>query len=490
MSLDYFDLKAMRKTHPAWRLMAAENGPLVAGFLDSTFREKNIRSIEEAELTMGLEDYLYYLSDSGAEQEFPRSAGDYLDDWARNDRGWLRKFYPQGSDTPHYDLTPAAEKALQWLDGLFGQSFIGTESRLFASIDLLKQIVHGVEEDKTERINELNRQKKEINRQIKAIEGGEIPVLDSREIRERYIQFSRTARELLGDFRMVEHNFRELDRSVREKIAAWTGEKGELLESIFGEHDEITQSEQGLSFRAFWDFLMSSSSQEEFTSLLDRVFELKELGDLTDDIRLKRIHFDWINAGEQTQRMVARLSRQLRRFLDDRSYYENKRIVRLLDSIDQKALEVREDPPPEQNFMKLDGVRPSLQLPMERPLFSPPLKIELDSVILDGDGDTIDTSVLYNQVIVDKVRLQRNIDTALELQDQISLGLIIENYPLEEGLAELVVYFTLAEENSFAFVNEDEFEKVFWVDYDRKKRSAKMPKIMFQKGLLLKDEKE
>ena len=486
MPLDYFDLKNMRKTHPAWRLMTAENGPLVAGFLDSVFRENNLRSIEEAELSMRLEDYLYYLSDSGSEQDFPRNAGEYLDDWARNDRGWLRKFYPQGSDEPHYDLTPATEKALQWLDDLFEQSFIGTESRLFSSIDLLRQIVHGVEENKTERINELKRQKKDINSQIKAIESGDIPILDPREIRERYIQFSRTARELLGDFRMVEHNFRELDRSVREKIAAWTGEKGELLETIFGEHDEITQSEQGLSFRAFWDFLMSSTSQEEFTSLLNKVFELEELGDLTNDIRLKRIHFDWINAGEQTQRMVARLSRQLRRFLDDRSYYENKRIVRLLDNIDQKALDFRDESPQTQNFMELDGVRPSLQLPMERPLFSPPLKIELNSLILDGDGDVIDTSALYNQVVVDKFRLQRNIEEVLELQDQVSLGILIGHYPLEEGLAELVTYFTIAEENRFSFVNDDESEEVFWIDSYGKKRSAKMPMIIYQKKLAAK----
>ena len=95
MPLDYFDLKNMRRTHPAWRLMTAENGPIVAGFLDSVFREKNIRSIEEAELAMRLEDYLYYLSEAGAEQEFSRSAGSYLDDWAHNDRAWLRKFYGQ-----------------------------------------------------------------------------------------------------------------------------------------------------------------------------------------------------------------------------------------------------------------------------------------------------------------------------------------------------------------------------------------------------------
>ena len=121
---------------------------------------------------------------------------------------------------------------------------------------------------------------------------------------------------------------------------------------------------------------------------------------------------------------------------------------------------------------------------MERPLFSPPLKIDLDSVIPDGDGDAIDSSVLYNQIVVDRMRLQRNIDKALELQDQISLGILIENNPLEEGLAELVVYFTLAEENPLAFVNEDELEKVFWVDNNKIKRSAEMPVIMFQKGLL------
>jgi len=481
MPLDYFDLKNMRKTHPAWRLMTAENGPLAASFLDSSFRENNIRSIEEAELTMRLEDYLYYLSEAGAEQEFSRSAGAYLDDWAHNDRAWLRKFYPQGSDTPHYDLTPPAEKALQWMDSLFEKSFIGTEGRLFASFDLLRQIVHGVEEDKNKRINELKQQRKEINRQIKAIEGGDIPMLDSREIRERYIQFSRTARELLGDFRMVEHNFRELDRSVREEIAAWTGEKGDLLETIFGEHDEITQSEQGLSFRAFWDFLMSPGSQDEFTLLLDRVFELEELKGLTDDIRLKRIHFDWINAGEQTQRMVARLSRQLRRFLDDRSYYENKRIVKVLDSIDKKALEVRDESPPEQHFMEIDGTRPSFQLPMERPLFSPPLKIKLDSIIFDGDGGSLDTSVLYNQVVVDKLRLEKNITKILELQQQVSLGIILENYPLEEGLAELITYFTIAEESRYAFINENELEIVLWTDNDELKRSATIPKIMFQK---------
>ncbi len=481
MALDYFYLKSMRKSHPAWRLMTAENGPLIAAFLDSVFRENNLRSIEEAELVMRLEDYLYYLSDNDVEQEFPRSASEYLDDWSRNDKGWLRKFYPQGKDLPSYDLTPATEKAMQWLDSLSEQKFIGTESRLFAVFDLLRQIVHGVEEDKAERIKELKRQKQELDRQIKAIETGVVTTFNPREIRERFLQFSRIGRELLGDFRMVEHNFRELDRSVREKIAAWSGEKGALLETVFGEHDEITETEQGQSFRAFWDFLMSSGSQDELTTLLDRVFELDELGELKDDIRLKRIHFDWINAGEQTQRMVAKLSHQLRSFLDDRSFYENRRIVKLLDDIDRKSLGIRDDSPRGKDFMRVDETRPSLKLPMERPLYSPPLKIELDSGILSGDGSDIDSSILFNQTFVDKLRLVENIDNALELQDQISLGLLIRKYPLQDGLAELVTYIGLAEKSRFVYTDVENTDHVEWIDSDKIRKAAKIPRIVFQK---------
>ncbi len=483
MALNYFELKNMRKNHPSWRFMTAENSPFIAGFLDSVFRDNNLRSIEESELVMRLEDYRYSLSVGGADQEFPRSAAEYLDEWTDNNHGWLRKFYRQGSDEPFYDLTPAAEKALQWMDELFKkQQFIGTESRLFESFDLLRQIVNGVEQDRKKRIEQLKRQRRDLNMQIKAVEAGDVPILNKREVRERFIQFSRTARELLGDFRMVEHNFRELDHSVREQIASWTGDKGELLGSIFGEHDDIEQTDQGQSFRAFWDFLMSSESQEELTRLLNKVFSLEALGDLTDDIRLKRIHFDWINAGERTQKMVARLSRQLRRFLDDKSYYENKRITKLLDSIDRNSLEFRDNPPKGNKFMEMDGTKPSFNLPMERPLFSPPLKTILDSMIpIEGDIE-IDASALYNQSVVDKEKLKRNIDKELMDATQISLGELIERRPLEEGLAELITYFTIAEESNFSFLNEQVSETVSWSDGGIV-RTAEMPKIIFQKRM-------
>ena len=89
-------------------------------------------------------------------------------------------------------------------------------------------------------------------------------------IKDRFQQFMQLARELLGDFREVEHNFRRLDRRVRERIALWEGAKGALLEEIMGERDAIADSDQGRSFRAFWDFVMSSRRQEELSELLRR----------------------------------------------------------------------------------------------------------------------------------------------------------------------------------------------------------------------------
>lgn len=486
MALDYYDLQSMRKNHPAWRLLTADNAPLIAGFLDAAFREENLRTVSESDLTVRLEDFLFQLRESeeaaGHSEAFPRDARTYLDEWAHVDKGWLRKFYPPDSDEPHYDLTPATETALQWMDALFQRGFVGTESRLYTSLRLLREIVSGVEQDKTVRIRELKKERERINHEIKAVEAGEVPLLNPRELRERFVQFSRTARELLGDFRAVEHNFRELDRTIREEIAGWTGDKGEMLSRFFGEHDAITQSDQGESFRAFWDFLMSPSSQEELTQLLDRVYEIGELGDTLEDRRMRRIHFDWMSAGEQTQRTAARLSQRLRSYLDDRAYYENRRIIEILNSLEKKALALRSRPP-SGIVMELDNQKPELKLPMERPLFSPPPPTELSDLMEAADEEELDPAALFQAIIVDKKRLQEQIALALADKSQITLAALLTEFPLQEGLAELVTYFSLAAEGTLTGVNahidEAARDRVRWTDREGTERQGNIPRIIF-----------
>jgi flagellar motility protein MotE (MotC chaperone) len=94
------------------------------------------------------------------------------------------------------------------------------------------------------RIAELRRQRQRIDDQIERIEAGEVDLLDSSAVRDRYQQFANTARDLLADFREVEENFRKLDRRLREKIAGWQGGKGELLDDVLGSRESISGSDQ------------------------------------------------------------------------------------------------------------------------------------------------------------------------------------------------------------------------------------------------------
>jgi hypothetical protein len=224
--LDYDTLEVMRRKHPAWRLLLADYAPLIISFLYRAFVVPNVHGIAQAELTAKLEDELFQLKESQDKETFPRSAAEYLYEWSNDNHGWLRKFYPPGSDEAHFDLTPAAEKAMTWLESLVKREFVGTESRLLTVFELLRQIVSGSQTDPQLRIDDLERRKQEIDAEIKRIQNGEAPLLNETALKDRFQQLAATARELLSDFREVEENFRLLDRTTRERIALWEGAKG------------------------------------------------------------------------------------------------------------------------------------------------------------------------------------------------------------------------------------------------------------------------
>jgi flagellar motility protein MotE (MotC chaperone) len=477
MPLDYTTLELLRQNHPAWRLLRAQHAPLVAGFLHRVFIAPNVRNLSQADLVEALEDELFALRERLGGEAFPGTAQSYLNDWAENDKGWLRKFYPPGTDEPHFDLTPATEKALAWLEGLTERAFVGTESRLLTLFELLRQMSEGSQTDPQVRIAELQKRRSEIDGEIARILAGDIPLLDDTGLKDRFQQFLQLARELLTDFREVEHNFRTLDRRVRERIALWEGAKGALLEEIMGERDAIADSDQGKSFRAFWDFLMSQSRQEELTRLLEQVLSLPPIQAMRPETRLQRVHYDWLEAGEHTQRTVAKLSEQLRRFLDDQAWLENRRIMDILHRIESHALAVREEAP-KGDFMPLAETSAQVELPLERPLYRPPHKPLIAEVALDEGDAEVDTAALYAQVVVDRAELSRNIRQELQGRSQISLGEVVARHPLRHGLAELVAYLQLAGEWPKTAVDDEVQEQVSWQLETGGIRQASLPRII------------
>lgn len=488
--MDHATLSTLRDRHPAWRLLASPHAPLVASFLHRVFVAPNVRVMSEADLAEALEDELFALREQWGMEAYPKSARDYLNDWAAPDKGWLRKFYKPGTDEAQFDLTPATEKAIAWLVSLTERPFVGTESRLLTLFALLEQISAGTEADPVKRVAELRKKRDALDAEIARVLAGDVPLLDDTAVKDRFLQFQQLARELLADFREVEHNFRQLDRKVREKIALWEGAKGALLDEIMGERDAIADSDQGRSFRAFWDFLMSSRRQEELSQRLEHVLQLSAVAQLAPDPRIRRVHHDWLEAGEHTQRTVAMLSQQLRRFLDDRAFLENRRILDLLHSIESKALALR-DAAPAGVVMEIDAMGADIELPLERPLFSHSVKPRLAEMALVTGEDDIDTARLFDQIVVDKARLRSTVQRALRRKEQITLRELLEAEPLQQGLAELVAYLELAHaedggdglDGLRALVDEAVIDPIRWQGRnpagEAVTREARLPRVIF-----------
>jgi len=483
--LDFDGIAWLRQNSPAWRLLRADSAPLVLSFLHEVFVEQNVRSISSADLASRLDDVLYARNEREP-GSFPKPAKAYLDDWASHEHGWLRKYYPEGSDEPHFDATPAVEKSLQWVRSLGERDFVGTESRLNTIFDLLRQIVFGTEPNPAARVEELTRKRQEIDDQIARVEAGDLALLDPSAVRDRYQQFSATARELLADFREVEENFRKLDRQLREKIAGWQGGKGELLDDVLGSRESIAGSDQGRSFQAFHDFLLSAARQEELSGLLEKVYELADLAER--DPQLKHVHYDWLDAARSTQATVRQLSEQLRRFLDDQVWFENRRVIDLLREIEGRALRLRDEPTA--GFrMEIDDHAPAIRLPMERPLYTPISKarIESEGIRTATGADETDPAALFEQVFVDPGPLRANVRAALRRDTQVGLAALVRAAPLTHGVAELVAYLSLRDEVFTIVYDEARTEQVGWTGADGQPRLATLPRVTFTRAASARD---
>lgn len=472
----------LRRAHPAWRLLASDNAAAVCAFIDRAFLLTGARAVPEALLADVLADVLDEVNaaEPGSMARDPR---DYLGDWCGDGFGWLRRYYPPGTDEPVYDLLPRAEAAVVWVKGLMqSRSFIGTESRLMQVVALLDQIVEGSQADPDERIRILEERRAEIDAQIEAIRAGDVPTLGAAALRDRYQTLSSTARGLLADFRAVEEDFRGLDRETRERIAQWDGPRGALLDEVLGRRNFITSGETGASFAGFYDFLFDPGRWERFHGLLRSVAEMPEVAGVDDG--LPAITHDWLAGAEAVQRTVARLSGQMRRFLEEQGYAENRRIGALVHRIESKAVRVRDAQPTESDFMHLDEPRGEIGLPMDRTLFDPPVKQKFDDpVVADGPSDEqVEAMVeLFSGQRIDKARVRDVISGTLrEYGGGLSLADLLVLAPLSEGLAELVTVLEVAQEQEWLVeVDDDAVEVVEWPEPDRGRvRVATLPRLI------------
>ena len=134
--------------------------------------------------------------------------------------------------------------------------------------------------------------------------------------------------------------------------------------------------------------------------------------------------------------------------------------------------------------MSINGFSATLELPMERPLYHIPVKPKITNIRLEAGDESVDSSALYEQVVVDKTAIAQHIRQSLQVQSQLSLRDLCQTRPLQQGLAELLAYLELGEEGGSKerfemLVDEDIEELIYWSGEDGRELRARMPRIIY-----------
>ena len=441
--VSYSYLKSLKKSSVAWSLLRTQE--FVISFLHTSFIMNNRRSIPYEDLKSELSDYLYFLNQEYGDQAPKDSAQHHLKRWTDSEDPFLSVRYDK-KNIEVLDLTPGAEKALRWVESLEEREFVGTESRLKNIFNQLEELIEGTEMDTKKAIKRLEQKRDEIERQIEMVKTGRKERLSPRKIKESFIQIEDESRNLLSDFRQIEENFRKLDRNFRKKIASTDGSKGKVLNSLFGDHDAIYDSDQGKSFLAFWEFLMQEGRTEEIYNSLRKVLYFKEVThEKQNSILANFVHY-LIDAAERVNSVNNQLTSQLKRFLNDRTILENKRIMEIINSLEESLLfasnSIGNSKAP---FLSIDLLYPSINMGLSRSIYVPSNEISVEFNEEDKENNDEGYGPLFHVNYVDEEELMIRIDFLLSKRDKVSLAEIVDNFPIEKGLTEVACYYNIAE---------------------------------------------
>jgi hypothetical protein len=93
-------------------------------------------------------------------------------------------------------------------------------------------------------------------------------------------------------------------------------------------------------------------------------------------------------------------------------------------------------------------------------------------------SEDLDTSVLYEQIHVDLDELGRGVRAELLDRHQVGLADLVDRHGLDQGLAELVGYFSLSDPDYDVVVDEIRRDEVTW-SFPEGDRVADTPAVTF-----------
>lgn len=474
----------MFEESPALRLMRGRLGSFVVGFFFKTFKKWGSSEASEEELIATLSEHIEQvreLEDFDAPKRLPQ---DYLEEWCDEDHRYMTKTYDEDREEYVFRLTRHSEKALSWLQDLLSmqqRGYATTESRFNRILIEMESLSQGVNADPESRIKDLSRKRDEIEEEIQRIrETGEAPIFGEDVIRDQVYDLSDLVEHFLSDFRAIEEFFKDHAREISKLYAQGDASKGDIVEHVLDADEELRSCDQGKSYFGFRSMMTNPTLARQFRNLAEQTSDIARRRGLDPNKTFLSLSERLFGEAGSAHGAYGRISRKLRQVVGDHAGGGGRQVRETLSQIRKSAYLLRDVPPVDWEF-EID-IRPQFFGLMESDYWEPK-SVEAFAPITPADsGDNDWINEILNSVgePLDLNKFRERVDLALEEAEKVSLTEMVDKYPLERGVVDVVCYRVVAGEDSRHDILDDEIIKI---DLNRpsQPRFVEVEQLIFQK---------
>lgn len=462
----------------ALQLLRDSRAVIVISFLKIAFADGR-KSIGQEELTTLLANFLPNFDEKEVFDEENTAVNADLFDRYRNKaksllRDWesTKKRYLRGDNNAdgqyEYSLTEHVVRVWQWLDSLEQREFTGTRSRLDDIFEKIRRVVENSrEKTDAERIAELRQKQRDMEAEIVAIQTGKSPYqpFDNTRLREEYDGLLEQIRALSTDFKAVEGHFERIRTEMLRQQAARQGSKGALLGSALDARDALDRTPQGMSFNSFFEEIRDQQRLQQFETKVAELLNVLNERQIEhpNDQLLVRMYRHLLGEAQPVMNANRRIADRITRIVAENATHDRQLLRERLGEVKALLLSnafLQKNIDSNLPLWEMDSDTAAIQLPLEKALKTQTDRTRSGYALPRKNTDEKPELALGADASI-VLRLQANIEQALALAQEETLARLLEQFPMQEGLAEMLAYLNIvAQPVNRHFIQPDESDIV------------------------------
>ncbi len=432
---------------PEIKLLASNNADFVLSFLYYEFRINEKNKIAKSDLHY---DLRYFISQLPNNETGYQDAKYYISEWQTPEKPFLKTLYFD-QEEKEYIIQPTihVKHIFQWIDELQKENIISTEIGFLSILETIKNLVFGTLENPDEKLAKLREENTKIQKQIKKIEDKKlndekIELLDTYLVQDTYKKIVADAEKLIFDFEFVAEKYNELKENIKDKFNIKKLSKGKILGDYLSEEAKLQEDRIVKSYNEFRKYLRPEY-KEELDQLIKKIHDLPDIQEIEDKF-LKNLTINLWQASQNIGKIDDEIFSWLKNIFDKEYQEKLKRTYEIIQEVKKNVLLNKDNFPDKKTLIEIDG-KPEIYA--HRYYAEPKKKIKFAKKKIKKHTNELpqeEKDKFANSFFLDMLRLKNNIETLLEEKDKITLKEVIDNYPVEQGLPEIIAYTMIASE--------------------------------------------